>query len=132
MKKQGIINCQLAGCLASLGHKDMFMVCDASMTIPAGIEVVDLAVCKGVPTFEQVLDAILVENEVEYAFLAEEMEEENPVQYKYIQKALPQIPRDVMPHFELKLMVSKMKFVVRTGEYTPYSNVVLKAGYVTE
>ncbi len=31
MKKSGIINAQLAGLLAGLGHKDTYMIADAGM-----------------------------------------------------------------------------------------------------
>ena len=58
MKKSGILNAQLIGLIAALGHKDTFMVGDAGMPIPKGVEIVDLAVVGGVPTFRQVMDAI--------------------------------------------------------------------------
>ena len=54
MKKRGIINAQLAGLIAGLGHKDTFMIGDGGMPIPKGVEIVDLALCGGVPTFRQV------------------------------------------------------------------------------
>lgn len=36
MKKRGIINAQLAGLIAGLGHKDAFMIGDGGMPIPKG------------------------------------------------------------------------------------------------
>ena len=48
MKKRGIINAQLAGLIAGLGHKDAFMIGDGGMPIPKGVEIVDLALCGGV------------------------------------------------------------------------------------
>ena len=74
MKKRGII--------AGLGHKDTFMIADGGMPIPKGVEIVDLALCEGVPTFQQALDAILDEAEVEYFTIAEEIVENNPKLYK--------------------------------------------------
>ena len=65
MKKSGILNAQLIRCIAELGHKDLFMIGDAGMPIPRGVEIVDLVVCGGVPTFKQVMDAVLAETEVE-------------------------------------------------------------------
>ena len=58
MKKTGILNAQLIGLIAALGHKDTFMVGDAGMPIPAGVPIVDLVLCGGVPTFRQTMDAI--------------------------------------------------------------------------
>ena len=49
MKKSGILNAQLIRCIAELGHKDLFMIGDAGMPIPKGVEIVDLVVCGGVP-----------------------------------------------------------------------------------
>ena len=37
MKKRGIINAQLAGLIAGLGHKDAFMIGDGGMPIPKGV-----------------------------------------------------------------------------------------------
>ena len=51
MKKSGILNAQLIRCIAELGHKDLFMIGDAGMPIPKGVEIVDLVVCGGVPDF---------------------------------------------------------------------------------
>lgn len=49
MKNQGILNAQLIRCIAELGHKDLFMIGDAGMPIPKGVEIVDLVVCGGFP-----------------------------------------------------------------------------------
>ena len=78
MKKRGIINAQLSGLIAGLGHKDTFMIADGGMPIPKGVTIVDLALCGGVPTFQQVMDAVLEEVEVEFYTLAEEITENNP------------------------------------------------------
>ena len=41
------------------------MIGDGGMPIPKGVEIVDLALCGGVPTFRQVMDAVLDEAEIE-------------------------------------------------------------------
>lgn len=128
MKKTGILNAQLISCIAALGHKDTFMIGDAGMPIPKGVEIVDLVLCGGVPTFEQVMDAVLKETEVEYYYLAEEIKEKNPRLLSYIQKALPEAGYEMMPHTELKEMSKNVKFAIRTGEFTPYPNIILTAG----
>ena len=107
MKKRGILNAQLAGCIAALGHMDLFLIGDAGMPIPPGVPVVDLVVTAGVPTFEQVMDAILEEAVVEGYTIAEET---------------------MITHTELKKMSENVRFAVRTGEFTPYPNVILRAG----
>ena len=128
MKKQGVVNAQLAGYLAALGHKDVFMIADAGMPIPKDLPIVDLALSYGIPTFEQVMDVILREICVEAYTIAEEIEEYNPNLLKFIEKSLPGIPREIIPHDQLKKRMKDIKFVVRTGEDTPYPNIILTAG----
>lgn len=128
MKKSGIINAQLAGLIAGLGHKDLFLIGDAGMPIPKGIPIVDLALCGGVPTFEQVMDAVLGETAVEYYYLAEEIIEKNERLLNYIRKSMPEVESEMMPHVEFKEFTKNVKFAIRTGEFTPYPNIVLRAG----
>ncbi len=128
MKKRGILNAQLAGCIAALGHKDLFLIGDAGMPIPAGVPIVDLVVTAGVPTFEQVMDAILDETVVEGYTIAEEIRENNQRLLGYIREKLPDAEETMITHTGLKEMSSGVKFAVRTGEFTPYPNVILRAG----
>ena len=130
MKKHGILNTQLAGLIAGLGHKDTYLIGDAGMPIPPGVEIVDLVLTEGVPTFPQVLDAVLEEAAVEGYTLAEEIKEANPRLHAYIKEKLPDITRAYIPHEDLKKMSAKCKFAIRTGEFSPYPNVILRAGVV--
>ncbi len=130
MKKHGILNAQLAGLIAGLGHKDTYLIGDAGMPIPPGVEIVDLVLTEGVPTFPQVLDAVLEEAAVEGYTLAEEIKEANPRLHAYIKEKLPGITPAYIPHEDLKKMSAKCKFAIRTGEFSPYPNVILRAGVV--
>jgi D-ribose pyranase len=125
MKREGIINARLAGALAGLGHTDHVVVCDAGLPIPSGLEVVDLAFRFGVPSFENVLSGVLEELVVEGATAAEEVER-NRRSYEFLTTRLPDL--GFVPHEELKRMVPEAKLVIRTGEATPYSNVILRCG----
>ncbi len=128
MKKKGILNAQLAGYIAALGHKDLFMIGDAGMPIPPGVPIVDLVLTAGVPTFEQAMDAILDEAVVEGYTIAEEIIENNPRLLSYIREKLPEAEETMISHTELKAMSAKVRFAVRTGEFTPYPNIILRAG----
>lgn len=127
MKKQGILNAQLISHIAALGHKDTFMIGDAGMPIPRGVPVVDLALIGGVPTFQQTLDAVLNETVVESYMLAEEIKEKNPETFHYIRECLPEQTFEMLSHALLKSCSDGCKFAVRTGEITPYSNIILTA-----
>ena len=80
----------------------------------------------GLPSFETVTSNILEELVVEGATAAEEAKAQNPRSYELLRSQLPKL--DLVPHEELKRMVVGAKLVVRTGEATPYSNVVLRCG----
>lgn len=126
MKRGGIINAQLAGSLAQLGHTDRIVVCDAGLPVPAGPEVVDLSFQFGVPSFEAVLSGLLEELVVEGAVAAEETKEQNPEIHGLLVARLSGL--ELVPHEELKRLVYSAKVVVRTGEATPYANVILHCG----
>ena len=125
MKRGGIINARLAGEIARLGHTDLVVVCDAGLPIPAGPAVVDLAFRLGVPAFETVLSGVLEEIVVEGATAAEETRE-NPEVAGVLRDLLPDL--GLVTHQELKRMTANAKLVVRTGEATPYANVILRCG----
>ena len=126
MRRGGIINADLAGSLARLGHTDLVVVCDAGLPIPPGPAVVDLAFRFGVPVFETVLLGLLEELVVEGAIAAEEVENQNPRSHELLKTRLPDLA--LVSHDELKRIVGGAKLVVRTGEATPYSNVILRCG----
>lgn len=128
MKKSGILNAQLIGHIAALGHMDLFMIGDAGMPIPKGVPIVDLVLCGGVPTFKQVMDAVLDETVVEAYTIANEIEEKNPELLAYIQEKLPEAEETRISHTDLKAMSANVKFAIRTGEFTPYPNIILRAG----
>ena len=125
MKRSGIINSNLAGYLARLGHTDLVVVCDAGLPIPPGPAVVDLAFRFGVPSFETVLLGLLEELEIEGATAAEEIDH-NPASHQLLRARFPNL--GLVPHQELKRTVARARLVVRTGEATPYSNVILRCG----
>ena len=106
------------------------MLGDAGMPIPEGVEVVDLVLTAGVPTFKQVLDAVLDEVQVEGYYLAHEIKEFNPELEEYIKAGLPEAEVEYMPHEYLKKFSGKCRFAIRTGEFSPYPNVILRAGVV--
>ena len=82
------------------------------------------------PTFRQVLDAVLEEAEVEGYYLADEIRTHNEPLHAYLQQKLKGVPAEYMPHGELKAFSAKAKFAIRTGEFSPYPNVILRAGVV--
>lgn len=130
MKKTGLLNQPLSAVIAGLGHMDTLAIGDAGLPIPAGPERIDLAVSADVPPFLSVLRAVLGEMEVQGAVIASEMEGASPAMYRALRELLGDIPVEIVSHEELKVQTQTAKAVVRTGEFTPYSNVILIAGVV--
>lgn len=128
MKKRGILNARLSELLARLGHTDRLVVADCGLPVPPEVPVVDLALVAGVPGFAQVLRALADELVVQRVTVAEEAVRHNPAALEAVRRAFPEAPFDRIPHEQLKHELSGVKAVVRTGEATPYANVILECG----
>ncbi|HET8591924.1 MAG TPA: D-ribose pyranase [Nakamurella sp.] len=127
MRNGGIWHPRLIEVIASLGHTDTLVVSDAGLPVPSGVECIDLVWARGEPALMPVLGAVLVELRVESAMIAKEL---NGSMLGEIGRALGELPVDRVSHEDLKGAVATARAVVRTGETTPYANVVLRAGVV--
>lgn len=129
MKKGTVINTQLSQVIADMGHFDLLGIGDVGMPVPEDTWKIDLAVSKNLPSFIDVLKNVLSELQVQKVYLAEEIKTENPEQLKQIQQLID-VPIAFIPHDQMKQDLSKTKAFVRTGEMTPYSNILLESGVV--
>lgn len=128
MLTHGILNAQLASALARLRHKDQFVISDCGLPVPNGVEVIDLAVCFGVPRFLQVIDALADDIVLEEGIMALQAQGHEPQQW--VEDSL-HVPLTYVPHDGeegFKALCANAKFVIRTGETTPYANVLLRCG----
>lgn len=130
MKKTGLLNQPISSVIAGMGHKDTLVVADAGLPVPAETQRIDLALTEGVPGFLDTLRAILTEMEIERAIVAEEMPEASPEIYQGLKDLLGDVPIETVMHEDLKARSRSARAVVRTGEFTPYANVILVAGVV--
>jgi D-ribose pyranase len=128
MKKQGLLNASIGTVTLTMGHTDTLTIADAGLPIPAGPERIDLVVKPGLPSFLDVLDVLLDELVVEAVVIAEEMAAVNPALYMALQERLPETPMETVPHELFKEMTGASKAIVRTGEFAPYANIILKSG----
>jgi D-ribose pyranase len=130
MKKIGILNQSLSEVIAGMGHMDTLIIADAGLPIPLETQRIDLALTRGTPGFLETLRVVLEELQVERAIVAGEMISNSALIYEQLQKMLPEIPIETISHTELKNRTSSARAVVRTGEFTPYANIILVAGVV--
>ena len=130
MKKIGTLNTPLSRVLAGMGHTDRLVICDAGLPIPRGKEVVDLALRPGLPGFLDTLDVVLEELQVERAIYADELEARGNGVYGALRDRLSGVETEHVPHEAFKKLCCEdgVTAFVRTGEATPYANVILCSG----
>lgn len=130
MKKRGLLHPEISDTLARLGHTDWLVVADCGLPIPPGVRRIDLALVPGVPSLQDVIEAIAEEMAVEKLIVAREMRERNPRCLELVTQRFPGVPMEEVPHEAFKAQVAKAQAVIRTGEATPYANVILQAGVI--
>ncbi|WP_407313324.1 D-ribose pyranase [Desulfosporosinus sp. SB140] len=130
MKKIGILNSEISRVISELGHMDTLVIADAGLPIPAHVKRIDLALKEGVPSFIETVKTVLQEMCVEKVFVAQEMAVSSPAKQEELLTVLPEVPVKVISHDELKALTHQAKAVIRTGEFTPYANVILEAGVI--
>ena len=130
MKKIGILNQPISSVIAGLGHMDTLVIADAGLPIPPETLRIDLALTEGIPTFLDTLRIVLTEMQVQQVIVAEEMLDASPKVYQAIEEMLGNVPIEIVTHLIFKEQTRSARAVIRTGEFTPYANVILVAGVV--
>jgi D-ribose pyranase len=129
MKRNGILNLGLNQALAAMGHGDFLIVCDAGFPIPASVNRVDLAIVADVPDIETVLTVINADFIAEKFGYAHEMAQNNPRLKEKVDRIFAGTEVVTFPHLEiLTELAAKAKFIVRTGAFDPWGNIVLYSG----
>lgn len=130
MKKIGILNQEISCVIAGMGHNDMLVIGDAGLPIPSGVKRIDLAVKQGVPGFFETLETILLEIKLDKVIIARETFEVSPEVGSRMRELFTDTTVVEVSHEELKKMSADARAVVRTGEFTPYANIILVSGVV--
>jgi D-ribose pyranase len=131
MKKGGHLNREVSRVLARMGHTDSLVIADCGLPVPEGVECIDLSLALGDPTFFRVLDTVLADCQVERAVFATEAKEHNAaVAARASCLSREQVQVDFVAHETLKDLTRRARAVIRTGEATPYANVVLYSGVI--
>lgn len=127
MKKTGLLHPELSALVAAAGHTQRIVIADTGTPVPPGTPRIELGVTAGLPDLLSVLNAVLAELVIEGAEVARETREVSPEWHRELLKVLPVQPREIT-HEALKAGLPGVLAVVRTGEVTPYANVVLICG----
>lgn len=134
MKRTRLLNSELSYEISRIGHTASITLCDAGLPIPSGVRRIDLAIENGYPSWIRTLDVLLSELMVEEIIVASEIHQKNPAIYQemlevFAKHAMQPRIKEVT-HEQFKLLTRECEVVVRTGECTPYANVILKSGVV--
>ncbi|WP_343994765.1 D-ribose pyranase [Terrabacter terrae] len=126
MRRDGIWHPRLAAIVTGMGHGDEIVVADPGLPVPTGVETIDLVFARNGPRFLPVLAVLASELVIEGAVVARELSDSEI--RDGLDRFLPDVPIERMSHSSLKGRTRGARAVVRTGEATPYANVILRAG----
>lgn len=134
MKRHRLLNSELSYAIGRIGHTSSITLCDAGLPIPIGVQRIDLAIERGYPSLIRTLNALLSEMMVEEIVVAREIHDYNQAIYDQLMEQFAEesmSPRVIeVAHDQFKKLVGDSEAIVRTGECTPYANVILKSGVV--
>lgn len=118
----------LAGALAELGHTDLLVLSDAGFPAPKGVKQIDLALRPGSPETIDILEVVNQEIVVEGLVVALESQHHSPQLIEWLRSKFAEVKIEYMPHAEFKRLSASGKFMVRSGDVTAYSNVIVRVG----
>lgn len=128
MYKTGTLNSEISKVLSDLGHTDTIVIADCGLPVPKGVQKIDLAVRQELPSFIDVVDEVARHMVIEHVTLAEEIKDSNPAVLKEVGSIMKDIPNDFVTHEQFKTLTENSKVIIRTGEATPYANIILRSG----
>jgi D-ribose pyranase len=138
MKKGKVLNNEMSHVISTLGHTDTITVGDCGLPIPEHVKRIDLALTLGIPSFIETLSVVLSEQYIEKITIAKELKKENEAIYKEVMDLIVATEKSQnnkieiveVDHEAFKKKTEESKAIVRTGEITPYSNIILHSGVV--
>lgn len=115
-----------------MGHTDTITIGDCGLPIPENVARIDLSLTFGEPPFIRVLELVLADMKVEKITLAEEIKTQNPDMLDKINMLFngQNVEVEFVPHTEFKNKTKTSCAIIRTGETTPYANIILQSGCI--
>lgn len=128
MEKEKLLNSEIVSTLSRMGHTDQLTIADAGLPIPDNVKRIDLALVNGIPSFIETVKAIKKQMLIEKIILAQEIKENNSTLLEELMFLFEGIKLEYVSHEVFKAKTKETKAVVRTGECTPYANMILQLG----
>jgi D-ribose pyranase len=128
MLKAGILNPAINALLCRVRHTNTLVIADRGFPYWPQIETIDISLVDDIPKVIDVLRAIKENFAIGQVYAAAEFLAENtPDVTDQLDAALLGIPITYEPHIELKRRVPNAIGLIRTGDTTQYSNLILES-----
>lgn len=128
MSRNPILNAQLNAALSKVGAGDRVALIAARFPAPEGVEVVDLALCDGVPSFKTAFELLVMQLDVDQVTRTEELEKQNPQLQKLIEAQTEAVgaKMEALTYRQFKVLAKTARFAVRVGEADVQASVILR------
>ncbi|HWD20438.1 MAG TPA: D-ribose pyranase [Verrucomicrobiae bacterium] len=127
MLKTGILNPHLNALLSRVRHTNTLVIADRGFPFWPMIETVDISLVDDVPTVLQALAAVRQNFVIGQAWMAEEFQKNGAAAQQALAAGLQGINLTRLPHIEFKKLVPRAIGLIRTGDTTPYANLILES-----
>ncbi|MEK7949507.1 RbsD/FucU family protein [Luteolibacter soli] len=128
MLQSGILNPHILQLIARIRHTNTVVIADWAFPYWPQIETVDISLTHGIPTVLDVLDLLTPVFKIGRIWQAEEFVSTNPQErVDRFAKSFGSIPLTREPHVDFKKRVPQAIGLIRTGDATPYGNIILES-----
>jgi D-ribose pyranase len=128
MLQTGILNPHVLDLIARIRHTNTLVISDWAFPYWPEIETVDISLTHGIPTVLDVLDLLTPVFKIGRIWQANEFVTTNtPEMVGRFAKSFGQIPLTREAHVDFKKRVPHAIGLIRTGDATPYGNIILES-----
>ena len=128
MLQTAILNPHLLDLLARVRHTNTLVIADWAFPFWPEIETVDISLTHGIPTVLDVLDLLTPVFKIGRIWQADEFVAANtPEAVARFTKSFGEIPLTREAHVDFKKRVPHAIGLIRTGDPTPYGNLILES-----
>jgi D-ribose pyranase len=128
MLRSGILNPAMNSLLSRVRHTNTLVIADRGFPFWPQIETIDLALIDDIPRVTDVLAAITAQFTIGRAFMAQEFLTANSEQATdRVRTLLAKVPITFETHVTFKKRIPSAIGLIRTGDTTPYTNIILES-----
>ncbi|MBC8126256.1 MAG: transport protein RbsD/FucU [Gloeobacteraceae cyanobacterium ES-bin-144] len=128
MLQHGILNPHVLDLIARIRHTNTLVISDWAFPYWPEIETVDISLTRGIPTVLDLLDLLTPVFRIGRIWQADEFVTSNNAKtVARFAKSFGEIPLTREAHADFKKRVPHAIGLIRTGDATPYGNIILES-----